>query len=281
MGKGKGRVFEACGNHAGTGEQEGVGHFPECEFGGKSGHRENRGARQDAGQGFGKFAVGHRRWRYGIDRAADGLVVQCEQEQRDQVVEGDPTHVLIARPDGAAQSQFEGQAHFGECPPVARQDDANARMHGSDTRFCGGTGGPFPSDRDLGEKALAGRAVFGEEFVPSVAVITDGRRGDERAWRRRQLREGLREQGRALHPAVPDTRLLRGCPTSRRDVLAGQMDDPIDIDEPRGVEDICSRIPSDFAVTASSAPRQGQNAIPARVQRGLHCRPNQARGTRY
>ena len=40
----------------------------------------------------------------------------AKRNRETQVVEGDPAHVLIARSDDAAQSQFEGQEHFAECP---------------------------------------------------------------------------------------------------------------------------------------------------------------------
>ena len=43
---------------------------------------------------------------------------------------------------------------------------------GAEAAFCT-LGGGFPGDADLREKAAAGGAGFGEEFVAAVSVVAD------------------------------------------------------------------------------------------------------------
>ncbi len=154
-------------------------------------------------------------------------------------------------------------------------------MNGSYASFCGGFGGVFPGDGYVGEKACPGLAVFGEDFVAAIAVITDGRCGDEDFWRRRYGRECLGEQCGALYAAVADARLLRCCPASGGDVFSREVYDDIYVGKARGIEGIRRWIPGDFIVVAGIAPGERQDAITARSQCGFECRADEARSTGY
>ena len=126
-------------------------------------------------------------------------------------------------------------------------------MNGSYAGFCGEFGGVFPGDGYVGEKAFSWLALFGEDFILAIAVITDGRGGDEDLWQRRYRRECLGEQGGAPHAAVADACLLCCGPASRCDVFSGEVYDAIYVGEACGVEGIRRWIPGDFTVVAGIA----------------------------
>ena len=95
-------------------EQPLVGEFADRGPDGETGQRQRGRTVQRPAQRFGEFAVGHRRRAGEIDRPGQLVVVECEQQRADLVLQRDPRHVLAAAAQLGTQSQTEDRPQPGQ-----------------------------------------------------------------------------------------------------------------------------------------------------------------------
>lgn len=81
---------------------------------------------------------------------------------------------MVAAAEVASDAELEGAAHEGEGSTFIAEHEAGAEVDdaGAEAVLCM-LGGGFPGDADLREKAAAGGAGFGEDFVAAVSVVAD------------------------------------------------------------------------------------------------------------
>jgi hypothetical protein len=72
--------------------------------------------------------------------------------------------------DPSADTHFEGGQHFGQRPTPGREHNAGAHKDRARPGGNGGLRGRLPFPADLGEKALAGGAVFIDRSARGIAV---------------------------------------------------------------------------------------------------------------
>ena len=143
------------------------------------------------------------------------------------VVEGDPAHPLRAVADDAAHAQSKRCQHLGERAAVFAQHDAQPQVHHAyplgDRRGCGG----FPVPTNLGQKARARPALFGQHLVSPAAVVADPRSADEDSGRLREPGQCLDQEPSGGRAALANAPLLRRRPSDAHDALAGEVDDRV------------------------------------------------------
>ena len=119
-----------------------------------------------------------------------------------------PAHHLPAAADRPADEQLERRQHLPQCP-ASRSSTTPIRSSTSRTPCARPAARFLPSDAELGEKIIAGRAALVEGLVAVRAVPADGRSVDQ------HLRgAGCRAQVAAPAPA-------RYAPCSERGYRAG------------------------------------------------------------
>ena len=114
---------------------------------------------------------------------------------------------------------------------IFAQHDADAKVHHANSSGSGGSRGIFPLLADVSEKALAGRAVFGQFFVAAIAVVADrrGRYENSRiAGLAKRLGSGSCQGSSALHAALAHLALELLRPAAG-DVFAGEMHDGVEV----------------------------------------------------
>ena len=104
---------------------------------------------------------------------------ECELNDAHEVVERDPTHVLIAAADDAAEAEAEGREHLCQAAAVFAEDETDAEIDDANVGVARGSSGGFPLLADFGQKAATVGRGFIEQFSAAVAVVADGRGADE------------------------------------------------------------------------------------------------------
>src|SRR5699024_7339352 len=104
--------LEACRRKSqrldvGAGEQHLISEFTKGQSRGESRQRKDRRAAQQPAQSLRKLAIGGRVRRRAIHRSAHGCRGEKKLECSDQVVNHDPTDVLPAAANDAADSELE------------------------------------------------------------------------------------------------------------------------------------------------------------------------------
>ena len=237
-------LLKAARDHARARQQQGVRHLaPHREAEGEGRDRKRRGARQGLSERLGKLPVGDRARRDGVDRAAQIAALQRMEDDEGKVVEGDPADVLTPAADHAPEPRPEQREHPRKRPPLRREDHPDPQCHDADPLPSGRRGGRLPLPADLGEISRAGLTLLGQRLLSPVAVITDRGGAHDRLRRPGEPREGVAENARPVHTAVPDGGLPGGVPPAGADVLARQVEYGIEPLEPRRIDLPFYRVP--------------------------------------
>ena len=118
-------------------EQGFISHLAESEPSGKGGHAEESRAAQSRAESPSEFAVRDWRGRNNVHRSEQRVSHQCMMDRSNGIVDRDPTPVLLAGADHAAQSHFERRQHLGQRAALQAEDDPEAQMDHSDSSFGG------------------------------------------------------------------------------------------------------------------------------------------------
>jgi hypothetical protein len=166
-----------------AGEQHFLGEIAEEGFQDESGGVEERGAMHGGGEGAGEVGVGNGVRCAEVERAGDGGVFGGPEDEADLIGDVDPGHPLTAAAEVASDAKLERAAHQGEGSAFITEHKAGAEIDdaGAEAVFCK-LGGGFPGDANLSEKATAGGAGFGEDFVAAITIVADTG-GDEEGGR--------------------------------------------------------------------------------------------------
>ena len=81
---------------------------------------------------LGEFLVRHAFRSDGVDRTHQGIVHDGFEQNREQVIDGDPAQVLLAIPDATANSELERKQQLLEHPAFTGDHHAEPRMHHPD-----------------------------------------------------------------------------------------------------------------------------------------------------
>ena len=204
---------------------------------------------QQAAERFGQFAIGDRVGRNEVDRADQRFVGHDVNDRRDHVVDRDPAHELTSVADLAAQPLAERAEHLLERAALGAEHDAEPQQHDAQTLILlRGHGRRLPIAANLGQKAAAGLALFGQQLVAAVAVIADGRRAQKSLGRILQPGQRFGQKTSTVDAAVANTGLLGFGPAARGDVLARQMNDRVGALQLVGLDRAAVRIPMDFGL---------------------------------
>ena len=91
----------------------------------------------------------------------------------DQVVERDPTPELPSRSHSATESEFEGEQHLLQCPPLLGENHPDAEIDHPDTRLASRLGFGFPIATQVTEKHVARLVGLLDPVVAAIAVKAD------------------------------------------------------------------------------------------------------------
>src|SRR5579885_1601921 len=151
---------------------------------------------------------------------------QNKSDQGDQVVNVNPRHPLVARPDAPAQPQTERGQHPFQRAATGIKNNADAQRNNANPQRFGGQRFPLPGDAYLGKETGSGRRAFRQNFAAPRAVVADGGSADENFGWLSQCGHGFDRAARTLDTAVEDALLGPGRPPLGY-WLAGQMNDGI------------------------------------------------------
>ena len=174
------------------------------------------------------------------------------------VVERDPTQVLGAVADYAAEPEPERQQHLFERAAVWAEHDADSQPNDARPGRGEGLHRGFPFAAHVGQKPGARRALFGQHLVLAVAVVADGRGAQKHRGRPCALRQDLAQPARPDDAAVPDAALEIIGPPPGGDILAGQMNHGIEPLERIGAHVTGLRVPDDSCVVPDGSLRVGR-----------------------
>src|SRR5262249_43098787 len=87
-----------------------------------------------------------------VHRAAKIVVGQCEEEDVDQVIKGDPAPILTTATHFPAESKTKRGQHGLECAALRGEHDSAAQVHDADARVSGWRSGMLPFLADIGKK---------------------------------------------------------------------------------------------------------------------------------
>ena len=209
----------------------------------------------------------------------DGVVIAWWM-RADEVVVIDPAHVLPSRAEAAADPHLEREEHRAERTARRAEDQPRSEEDHANPRPARRERPGLPFTAEIGQKALAGPAGFGQPFGAAVPVQSDRRRRHQDAGGAAQPVEGFGQQLRALHPASPYGSLLRRCPAAARQALAGEVDQPVDPLQGVAVDTALHRIPEDLPASLSGlSPHDRQHPVASRGQEVAKRGPDEAAGT--
>ena len=195
----------------------------------------------------------------------------------DHVVERNPAHVLASVPDDPADAHLEGGEHLRQRPARRAEYNAGAEVDDTDSHLPRGFCCRLPRAANFGQKARTGEALFVQDFVAAIAVVSNGGGADQDLRGRGQRRERLGQDPSPLGSADSDPGFLLGRPPASGNVLSRQTS---------GLDCATLRVPVDLprlrvhphkprdAVTSSREKRDQRRADePARpANQNLHVR---------
>ena len=128
------------------------------------------------------------------------------------------TQLMYCRPEPMTPPtpMRNGKEHLRERAAGRCHYDADPQMHDADPGLAGRRRRVLPGLTDVGEESVPRRRRLVEILVSPVPVEPDRRGRDQRPRRPRQGGQRLCETPRAVHPAVPDSRLAGRGPTPPR-----------------------------------------------------------------
>ena len=168
------------------------------------------------------------------------------EDRCDHVIECDPAHVLPSAADDASYSHPKGCQHFRERSSRTAQDEPGPKIDDPDVLLRCDVCSSLPLSADVSQKARTRRALFGENLVAAIAIISDGRGADQNARPLGQRSQCLAQEPRPSHAAFSDARFLVRRPTRSRNVLACKMHDRVEPFEQARIEAIEIGVPRNF-----------------------------------
>ena len=128
-------------------------------------------------------------------------------------------------------------------------------------------------------KPSPGTALLGEHLVPAVAVVADGRGGEEDARRALELGERSGEERRPAPPTLADRLLPSRRPAAAGDALSREMDDGVHALERGHVDRPVGRVPANVRRAGlDRAADEPVHAMSSGLKEGGEAPPDQPRG---
>src|SRR5205085_6019755 len=155
-------------------------------------------------------------------------------------------YVLPSRSYFAADAHLERREQLCEHPAFARHDWTKAEINYPNAGFTRWLGRLLPLATHTGKKSTAGFTLLIKNFIIAIAIDSRRRCADECAGFLLQLRHRFAHQVRAVYTTVANLAFLIVGPTSRGDVLAGEVDDHVKAVQFGRLDRILIRMPFDF-----------------------------------
>src|SRR3984893_16316665 len=164
---------------------------------------------------------------HGIHRSSDAGVLKRELIEADDVLEVNPGEPLPAIAQRATHEQPKWQRQQAERERIAAEDHRRADPDDPDTEWFRLLRRGFPLLAEARQKRITGRAVLGDDFVASVALVVYTRRVDEhpRATLGRRALERLHQGGGRRKPAGNQHLHPPPGPSTTADAGTGEVDD--------------------------------------------------------
>src|SRR5690349_17273607 len=134
-----------------------------------------------------------------------------------------PAPPLLSASDPSTHSKAERQQHLLERATVSAQHDSNTQADSTNAGLGCGRSCRFPLAADFREESGAGGTALIQNFITTIAVVSDCRSTNECRWRLLSFRHRVREILRAHDAALANTLLLCFRPASRN-TLSREMD---------------------------------------------------------
>src|SRR5690606_36745338 len=141
----------------------------------------------------------------------------------DGVVHVDEAHPLPSVAELPAEARAEDGAELGEHAALAREDEAEARVHHADAEGARLERGLLPRLAELREIAVSGSAPLVEPLVAAAPVEAHGRRADEGLGALVRALHLEHEEARRVDAALLERALVRLVEATGRDALAGEV----------------------------------------------------------
>src|SRR4051794_21246857 len=161
---------------------------------------------QDTAEGTREVRIGDGLRPGQVDGPAD-LAFQQVPDGADLVLDRDPAPPLTTGPEPATQPHSEQRKHLGQRAAVA-EHQTRPYVRDPDARVLSRRSCRLPRDADLGEEVISGARVLPQELVAAVAVVTDGRTGDQHLWPLLHGGQGRCQPGGGRCAAVENPSLL-------------------------------------------------------------------------
>jgi hypothetical protein len=160
-----------------------------------------------------------------IERSLDGVVLEGEAVEADQVVEMDPGKPLPPAAQGSAGKEAEGEHHQAERRGATTEDEGGAYQHHPHPKRLRLARRGLPLLAHASQKRPARRALLGDRLIAALAVVIDARGADEdpRPLSSRRLLKGLDDRPGGLEPAVEDLGHPAFGPATRADARADKV----------------------------------------------------------
>src|SRR5262245_19379299 len=94
-------------------------------------------------------------------------------DNSEDIVQGNPTHILLAWAHDSTETEPKGREQLGEHPSCRTQHYTEPQMHHAYTTLHGGRCGCFPGLAHFGQEACPWRAGFTEDCLTAVSIIAN------------------------------------------------------------------------------------------------------------
>src|SRR5579864_4909525 len=201
-------------------------------------------------------------------------------DDSDHVFNRDPRHPLLPAAETTSNAELERREHFRKRATFSGKYDSEAQHDGTDAHGSRAAGFGFPVTANQCEEVRSVGARFGENFVTSVAVVSDCRGDNERLWFLVQPRKRIYEDASSVDAAAAKQLLAFFGPAAVGDSRAAKVDHYIDALEARYVNRCPHRIPLDVpGIWRFTGANEANHVVAVGLQRCRGCAADQTRAS--
>ena len=128
---------------------------------------------QDSAQRLCKFTIRYGLWRHGVDRSTNRVVNQRVLHDAEQVIDGNPAHVLVPSAENPTGAELEWPQHLCQRSTQRAEDNPDTQMHDPYASLASRRDRGLPRVTYLGKKPASRRRQLIEDLATSIAVETD------------------------------------------------------------------------------------------------------------
>ena len=230
-----------------------------------------------AGHCCGEFAVRDGVWRHCIHRSPKRFIAATSDDDVDEVRHRNPTHPLPPVAEATSEAEPKEWFHAGQCAAGGREHHAHPKRDSPCSGLLDGFTRSLPRVGQPGEKALATRRLFGQNFVTPIAVPADrGSLHKGGGWVFKLL-QGLDQKPRAIDAASEEHLPPRCRPATIGNAGSCEVDNGIEFFKARIRREGTFGIPPHLICRSRHVPDQPQDAGAAFLKSAAESRSDQSR----